>query len=253
MGSIINFRAARTLPALLALTASLALAAPVAAQYRGGSGSYGSQDWERRAYDNGYQRGLQQGERDVRDRRAYRLDQDDYRRGDRGYDRRTSDLARYRDVFRRGYEAGYRDGYYPNQNGRWGGAVPRGRYPDQYPGGYPDNRYPDNRYPNSRYPDSRRGGYYGSPAATAGYNTGYNDGYEKGLEDGRDRDRFDPTRQSRYRSADHGYNSRYGSKDLYKQGYREGFREGYERGYYDVGYNGNNRNNRNSRGGWWPF
>ena len=201
MGSIINVRAARTLPALLALVASLALAAPVAAQYRD-RGSYGSQDWERRAYDNGYQRGLQQGDRDLRDRRGYRLDQDDYRRADRGYDRHTSDLARYQTIFRQGYEAGYRAGYYGNQNGGWGSAVPRGRYPDQYPGRYPDNRYPD----------SRRGGYYGSSASNTGYSTGYNDGYEKGIEDGRDRDRFDPTRHGRYRSANHGYNNRYGSR-----------------------------------------
>jgi hypothetical protein len=96
-----------------------------------------------------------------------------------------------------------------------------------------DARYRDRNYgvydrtsPNAtRYPNNR--GY----ANSAAYDNGYRDGLEKGLEDAGDNDSYDPVRHSRYRSADHGYNSRYGSKDTYKLAYRDGFEAGYEQGY----------------------
>jgi len=79
---------------------------------------------------------------------------------------------------------------------------------------------------------------YGSPNARTGgvsqnemFNNGYRDGVEKGREDLADRDSYDPVRHSRYRAADHGYNSRYGTKDDYKLVYRDGFEAGYEDGY----------------------
>jgi hypothetical protein len=96
-----------------------------------------------------------------------------------------------------------------------GGGVP-------YP--YP-NRNP-NQYPN-RYPNVRGGVAYNNAA----YQNGYRDGLEKGREDAGDRDSYDPVRHSRYRSADHGYNSRYGTKDDYKLVYRDGFEAGYDEGY----------------------
>lgn len=83
------------------------------------------------------------------------------------------------------------------------------------------------RLPIGRNPNSRTGGVYQSEM----FNNGYNDGYEKGREDLGDRDSYDPVRHSRYRSADHGYNSRYGSKDDYKLVYRDGFEAGYGDGY----------------------
>jgi hypothetical protein len=97
-------------------------------------------------------------------------------------------------------------------------------------GGVPSYPYP-NRYPN-QYP----GQYPNIPRAGAGYNSaafqnGYRDGLEKGREDAGDRDSYDPVRHSRYRSADHGYNSRYGTKDDYKLVYRDGFEAGYDEGY----------------------
>jgi hypothetical protein len=84
----------------------------------------------------------------------------------------------------------------------------------------------DRTSPNAgTYPNNR--GYLNSAA----YDNGYRDGLEKGLEDAGDNDSYDPVRHSRYRSADHGYNSRHGSKDTYKLAYRDGFEAGYEQGY----------------------
>jgi hypothetical protein len=95
-------------------------------------------------------------------------------------------------------------------------------------------------------PANRRDGYddryspYG--AMSVPYQNGYRDGLEKGREDARDRDSFDPVRHSRYRSADHGYQSRFGRKDEYKLVYREGFEVGYRQAYGDVrGRYGNGR------------
>ena len=85
------------------------------------------------------------------------------------------------------------------------------------------NRYPD-IYSN-RYPGQTGSSRYDTP----GFHVGYKDGYDQGLKDARGNDRYDPTRQGRYRSADHGYNSQYGTKVEYQNAYREGFRAGYDR------------------------
>jgi hypothetical protein len=109
--------------------------------------------------------------------------------------------------------------YGSNTNGRdnpwWDRS---GRYPDY--GQYPDN--------GSRYPGRTRGGvaYQNVP-----FRNGFDDGYEKGREDAQDRDRYDPTRHSRYRSADHEYNRQYGTKEQYRVVYRDGFRSGYDEAY----------------------
>jgi hypothetical protein len=124
-----------------------------------------------------------------------------------------------------------------------------GRYDDRY--GYPDrnrnggdDRY-GNRYPGGGY----GGGGYGNTNSIP-YRNGYQDGIEKGREDARDGDSFDPVRHSRYRSADHGYNSRYGSKNNYKLVYRDGFEAGYRDGYDQ--YRGRTRNGGGVRLPW-PF
>jgi len=84
-------------------------------------------------------------------------------------------------------------------------------------------------YPN--YPQNRGGyGSYGSPAAQ----NGYRDGLEAGRNDARDRERFDPVRTKRYREGDHDYNGRYGSRDDYKREYRAAFEQGYREGYGAV-------------------
>jgi len=63
------------------------------------------------------------------------------------------------------------------------------------------------------------------------FETGYNDGYVEGLNDGRRHHRNDPFAESRYRTADRGFNYRYGSREAYRFRYRDGFASGYERGY----------------------
>jgi hypothetical protein len=102
------------------------------------------------------------------------------------------------------------------------------RYRDRDNGVY-DRSYPDNR---------NRAGYRG-----VAFDNGYRDGLEKGREDARDNDSFDPVRHSRYRSADHGYNSRYGTREAYKLAYRDGFEEGYEQAYRASRGYGVNRGN----------
>ena len=86
----------------------------------------------------------------------------------------------------------------------------------QYPGNRDGRAVPRN--PNSGY------GYYNNIA----FNNGYTDGVEKGREDVRERRMYDPSRHSRYRSADHLYEQQYGSKDQYKNEYRQGFIDGYD-------------------------
>src|SRR5262245_20676125 len=73
---------------------------------------YGAQrdyrDFERRAYDDGYRRGLDYGQRDARDRRDFRIDRD---RAYRDVDGRRRDGYDYARFFRDGYREGYTQGY----------------------------------------------------------------------------------------------------------------------------------------------
>lgn len=141
----------------------------------------------RQAYELGYHEGLQRGERDSRDRRQFDYERDDwYRDGDRGYRGAYGARDAYRADYRRGFAAGYREGY-----ARVRIAVPRGR------GG------------RVGAPPLRG---YSDPAAARGYS----DGYAHGFEDGEDRDRYDPARHGDYRDADEGYKRDYGAKDVYK-------------------------------------
>jgi len=150
-----------------------------------------------RAYDNGYRDGLSEGERDARDGREFSFVRAEmYRAADEGYRRDDGDLNDYRQMFRRGFEAGYREGF--ERNAR---ATARGPYPAR--------------------PAEL------SPAAQIGYR----DGYDVGRNDFRDHESFDPVRSGRYRSADHHYDSRYGPRDRFQREYRLGFEDGYERGY----------------------
>ena len=68
------------------------------------------------------------------------------------------------------------------------------------------------------------------------YTNGFNDGYQEGLNDGRRRHSNDPYAESRYRSADHGFQGWYGSKEQYRLSYRDAFRQGYERGFAQAWY-----------------
>jgi hypothetical protein len=106
-----------------ALIGLIALAAPAcAAQVYGQTyprDAYGYRDFDRRAYDNGYREGIDQGRNDARRNRSFALDRhSEYRDADNGFHRRDGDREFYRRSFRRGFEVGYRQAY--EQNSRWG-------------------------------------------------------------------------------------------------------------------------------------
>jgi len=217
-------RTHRYVQALL-LVAGVAVATPACAEqiygYGGPRRTVYDRDFERRAYDNGFREGQQQGQNDARRGRDFSYQRhNEYRDADDGYRRGIGDRDDYRRSFRQGFQTGYSESYnrYARNN------YPRGGYPGGY--GYPgDSRYPsDNRYP-SGYPANR--GVYRSAAA----DIGYRDGLEAGRNDARDGDRYDPVRTSRYRQGDHNYDSRYGSRDEYKREYRAAFEQGYREGY----------------------
>ena len=191
---------------------SLAVAAPACAQWTRPDSRYGSNvDVRRIAYDRGYREGISEGERDGRNRDAFRYqDERDFQRADTGYNRSYGDRDRYRVNFRSGFIDGYAEGY--RRYGRPGGyAYGNGRYEDRR-GAYPQDR---NRY-------------------TSALEIGARDGYEKGREDARDRDRADPRSHKWYREGDRDYDSRYGNRQQYKDQYRRGFIAGYERGYREY-------------------
>jgi len=173
----------------------------------------------------------------------------------------------YRDVERRAYDTGYREGIAQGQN-----DVQRGRaysytghseyraaddgwrrsdgdrefyrqsFRQGFQSGYSEayNRYAANgRYPRSNYPNSSSYPTYptyperGVPRATyaPAAQNGYRDGFEAGRSDARDRNRYDPRRVKRYREGDQGYDRSYGNRDDYKRDYRSSFEQGYRDGF----------------------
>jgi flagellar biosynthesis/type III secretory pathway protein FliH len=206
-----------TLPAIL-LAAGLIGTAPACAQTYGYGGyrDYRT-DVQRRAYERGFHEGTEDGRSDARKGRTadYRR-HDEFRDADEGYSRSYGDKEYYRDVFRRGYAAGYSEAYRANSRyyGGYGESYPSA---STYPGVYPVN------------PGAPAAGYY-SPAAQ----NGYRDGLKAGRDDARDGDRYDPVRSRRYRDGDNDYDRRYGDRDAYKREYREAFQQGYRDGYGAV-------------------
>jgi hypothetical protein len=190
------------------LVAGLLIAAPACATggYYGAPRDYDG-DLERRAYQNGFDRGMRNGARDARERGYFSYERDsDYRDADWGY-RRGIERDDYRRAFRQGYQQGYAAGF--NRVTRaygYGSNYPRAGAPYGYPG---------------------RPGIYRSPAA----DIGYRDGLEAGRNDARDRQVYDPIRPKRYREGDHDYDRRYGSRDAYQREYRAAFQQGYQQGY----------------------
>jgi hypothetical protein len=215
----------RYLPTLL-LAAGVALAAPACAAQVYGSGyprgGVYARDLERRAYDNGFREGVEEGQNDARHNRDFSPQRhNEYRDADQGYHRDFGDREFYRRSFRQGFEAGYAEAY--NRNARYG----RDGRDDRYGGYGRDERVvvpPVVIAPN--YPN-RGSGSYGAVAQQ----NGYRDGLEAGRKDARDRERFDPVRAKRYREGDHDYNDRYGSREEYKREYRSAFEQGYRDGY----------------------
>ena len=91
------------------------------------------------------------------------------------------------------------------------------------------------RDPYGRDPYGRgaraRSDRYGSYAARIASERGYEDGLKRGQRDGDHRDRFDPTRDGKYRDGDHGYKSSYGPRYEYVRAYRQAYQEGYRDGF----------------------
>jgi len=211
------------LASLLTVAPSLASAAPQPDIVHAQWGRAVPRDDFQRSYNDGYQRGVREGERDARTGRArdYRR-HDEFRRGNSGWGGWGNGRG-MEDAFRRGFAEGYLAGYDQMRGGRGGWGRP----------GYPDYGYPGNGYPQGGY--GYPGGGYGYPGGGYGYSPAAQRGYEDGLRDGRndarDNDRYEPTRKKKYREGDEGYSSRFGSRDQYKAEYRDAFRQGYDQGY----------------------
>lgn len=183
---------------VLAMLAALAVPATVNA----GQDPRRAQVATQYGYDEGYRQGLRVGE--DHGRRGLQFNFGiavEYRQGDYGWRPAYGNHDQYRADFRNGFERGYRVAY------------------DQY-GGYRNGPAPWSNGRDRSYSDL---------AAT----NGFNDGYREGLNDGRHRHRNDPYAESRYRSADHGFERWYGSREQYRWNYRDAFRRGYERGFAD--------------------
>ena len=108
-------KARQYLPALLLALGVLATtSACTAGIYATSHGGY-SQDFERRAYGNGFRIGRDRGYDDVRHRRDFSYSRHSaYRDADDGYRRDDGHRDVYRQTFRRGFENGYSEGF----NGR---------------------------------------------------------------------------------------------------------------------------------------
>ena len=85
--------------------------------YGNNNGYYGTNTV---AYDNGYQKGLEKGRNDARDRDSYDpVRYKEYRNADNGYNSRYGSKDQYKLAYRDGFEAGYAQAYQAN-----GGRVP---------------------------------------------------------------------------------------------------------------------------------
>jgi hypothetical protein len=99
--------------------------------------------------------------------------------------------------------------------------------------------------------DRTRGSRHETAAGRIGFDKGYEDGLRRGRDDGDDGDRYDVTRDGRYRDGDHGYRSSYGSRYSYVRAYRSGFELGYSDGYEPYA-RGRNRAYGRARGYEYP-
>jgi hypothetical protein len=88
-----------------------------------------------------------------------------------------------------------------------------------------------------RYANTQYSAYSGQ----VGYENGYGDGLKRGRHDGDRGDRFDVTKDSKYRDGDHGYKSSYGARSQYVRAYRSGYEQGYRDGFAPYTYAGRAR------------
>lgn len=154
------------------------------------------------------------------------IDRRAYDRGFReGVEAGQSDARRGRDFSYRRHDE-YRD---TDQDYRWDeGDRYRRSYREGFQAGYTEAFSRNARYwRDGVNPQMADRGEYRSVAAR----NGYRDGFDAGRGDARDRERFDPIRAKRYREGDRGYDNRYGSRDEYKRDYRAAFQRGYDEGY----------------------
>ena len=105
-------KARQYLPILLLALGVLGTTPACAARiYATSHGGY-SQEFERRAYGNGFRVGREHGYDDVKHRRDYSYSRHPaYRDADDGYRRGDGDRDMYRQTFRRGFENGYSEGF----------------------------------------------------------------------------------------------------------------------------------------------
>ena len=148
-------------------------------------------------------------------------------RGEHGY-REDAGYAKWmghKGEYQKGYREGFQAAYYDNGHGRF---APRDtRYAGSYPGGHLSNGY----WGGGDYRDYGRGRYDRDLAYERGTDRGYLKGLEKGREDFRNHRDYDPARHRQYRNADDGYKSSYGDRRDYEAGYRRAFEDGYRQAY----------------------
>jgi hypothetical protein len=201
-------------------------------------------------YHNAYTEGKEASDRG---HRPNFRDMPGYRNSDNGYKSWMGHDDTYRTNYRRGYEAGFRDGqerrgrrYDRNDIERVLGDSLKNvygddRYDDRYDRN--DDRYDRNngRWDNRRDDRYGNGRYDRNEIVRMAQQNGYNDGIRRGQEDRSRRRGYEANRSSEYRDGSRGYRSEYGNRDIYRQAYREGFMRGYDEAY---------RRGVNSR---WPF
>ena len=102
----------RYVPALL-LVATVWIATPACATQTYGNRDRGyARELERRAYDNGFNEGVREGQNDARRGRAFSFERhNQFRDADQGYHRGDGDRELYRRSYRQGFEAGYKRDY----------------------------------------------------------------------------------------------------------------------------------------------
>ena len=108
------FPHARIWPAALLATVVIVSAPACASQAYSARGGYASADFERRAVDNGYRQGFDEGRNDARHRRSFSPDRHGAYRDARHDYRGDWERQAYGRGFARGFEAGYRDGFERN-------------------------------------------------------------------------------------------------------------------------------------------
>jgi hypothetical protein len=219
------------------------------AQFRNDDRYNGQGRWDRNrveqfalmlGYHNAYTEGKEAADNG---RRVNFRDMPGYRNSDNGYKTWMGHDDTYRTSYRRGYEAGFRDGQ-ERRGRRYDRNDIERVLGDSLKNVYGDDRYDrfddrDDRYDrgNGRWDDRRndRNDRYDrndrNQIIRMAQQNGFNDGVRRGQEDRSRRRGNEATRESEYRDGMRGYRSEYGNRDIYRQAYRDGFLRGYNEAY----------------------